>query len=397
MNADAGPPEIPAAGGPSPVAPSPPAPSPPGGSPPAASPPAASPPAPSPPGGSPPAASPPAASPPATVGRNWFAAAVARGFALFFGGFTLVNVFGAFRAPAFDENLWWVDLRFAPRVVGAVLLLALAVALLLYALLPRMPDWRRWPTVGLCLAFGAVTAWNGARFYTSWRAGDIDPGVPLPLSFVFCGVFLFIAWAALRSPPQRRRRRAAAAVLVVTTTLCVLVFPIAQVLFFGMTDYRRPGDVVVVFGAQVHDDGRPSTSLSDRMDTAVELYKAGLVERVFVSGGVGDSGYNEALVMNDMAVDAGVPAEDVVVDSNGVSTDATVTDTVPFFGDKGWRRILAVSQFYHLPRIKLAYQRAGWDVLTVPAGTSAPISQTPRLVAREIPAFWFYYLKAVFG
>jgi vancomycin permeability regulator SanA len=385
MNADAGPPEIPAAGGPSPVAPSPPA---------------GSLPAPSPPAGSPAGARrqrTSVASPPAAVGRNWFAAAVARGFALFFGGFTLVNVLGAFRAPAFDENLWWVDLRFAPGVVGAVFLLALAVALLLYALRPRMPAWRRWPTVGLCLVFGAVTAWNGARFYFSWRAGDIDPGVPLPLSFVFCGVFLFVAWAALRSPAQRRRRRAAVAVLVVTTTLCVLVFPIAQVLFFGMTDYRRPGDVVVVFGAQVHDDGRPSTSLRDRMDTAVELYEAGLVKRVFVSGGVGESGYNEALVMNEMAIDAGVPAEDVVVDSNGVSTDATVTDTIPFFGDEGWRRILAVSQFYHLPRIKLAYQRAGWDVLTVPAGTSAPIPQTPRLVAREIPAFWFYYLKAVFG
>jgi vancomycin permeability regulator SanA len=133
------------------------------------------------------------------------------------------------------------------------------------------------------------------------------------------------------------------------------------------------------------------------MDTAVQLYKAGLVNRVFVSGGVGDSGYNEALVMRDMAVAAGVPADRIAIDSNGVSTNATVADTVPFFGGTGWKRILVVSQFYHLPRVKLAYQRAGWDVLTVPAGTSTPILQTPRLVAREIPAFWAYYLTAVFG
>ncbi len=329
--------------------------------------------------------------------RNWIVAAVARGFALFFGAFTLVNVAGALRTPAFDENIWWVDLRFAPRAVGLVLLSALAVALVAYAILPRMPAWRRWPTVGLCLGAAAVTLWNGVAFYLAWRAGEIVPAVPLPLSFVLCAVFVFIAWAALRSPPQRRRRWSAAAVVFATVAGCVLVFPLAQVLFFGTTDYRRPADVVVVFGAQVHEDGRPSTSLRDRMDTAVELYEAGLVKRVFVSGGVGDSGYNEALVMRDMAVEGGVPAEAIAVDSNGVSTNATVADTVPFFGGGGWERVMAVSQFYHLPRIKLAYQRAGWDVLTVPAGTSTPIAQTPRLVVREIPAFWVYYLGAVFG
>ncbi len=276
------------------------------------------------------------------------------------------------------------------------LLTALAVALLAYAFLPHMPAWRRWPTVGLCLFFAAVTVWNGADFYLTWRAGDIDPGMPVPLSFVFCALFVFIAWAALRGPAQRRRRWAAAGVLFATTAACVLLFPLAQIFFFGTTDYRRPADVVVVFGAQVHDDGRPSTSLRDRVDTAVRLHKDGLVKYVFVSGGVGESGYNEALVMRDMAVEAGVPTEAIAIDSNGVSTTATVTDTVPFFGGAGWKRVLAVSQFYHLPRIKLAYQRFGWDVLTVPAAPSSPVRETPYLVAREIPAFWVYYLEAVF-
>jgi vancomycin permeability regulator SanA len=176
----------------------------------------------------------------------------------------------------------------------------------------------------------------------------------------------------------------------------VLVFPLAQVLFFGRSDYRRPADAVVVFGAQVHEDGRPSTSLKDRMATAVELHEQGLAPYMVVSGAVGDSGYDEAEVMRDMAVAAGVPAERIVVDSGGVNTDATVADTVPIFDARGWTRVLAVSQFYHLPRVKLAYQRAGREVLTVPAGTSSPIPQTPTLVAREIPAFWLYYLRAVF-
>jgi uncharacterized SAM-binding protein YcdF (DUF218 family) len=112
---------------------------------------------------------------------------------------------------------------------------------------------------------------------------------------------------------------------------------------------------------------------------------------------VGESGYNEALVMRDMAVSAGVPAKAVIIDSDGVNTDATVRHSIPFLEGRGWTHVLAVSQGYHLPRIKLAYQRAGWDVLTVPATTSLPIPQTPRLIAREIPAFWVYYLRAVLG
>ena len=131
------------------------------------------------------------------------------------------------------------------------------------------------------------------------------------------------------------------------------------------------------------------------MDTAIGLVKDGLVKKIIVSGGVGDSGYNEALVMRDMAVKAGIDKEDVIVDSNGVNTAATVRDSIPFFASEPRTRVLAVSQFYHLPRIKLAYARAGWDVLTVPAGTSTPIRETPYLVAREIPAFWVYYLRAV--
>jgi vancomycin permeability regulator SanA len=328
--------------------------------------------------------------------RNWALAAVARGLSLFIGGFTLVSVYGSLRHAHADFTIWWVAVPALGRFVAGLLLALSAAALIGYAVAPRLRPWRLLLTVGLCIALAAITGWNGVGFYRAWHGGEIRPTLSVPLSFVICAALVFIAWAALRPPVLGRRRIAAIAVLVVTTGACVLLFPVAQVFFFGKTDYRRPADVAVVFGAQVHENGRASTSLSDRMTTAIHLYKDHLVKRILVSGGVGDSGFNEAIVMRDIAVKAGVPAHDVVVDSNGVSTNATVADTVPFFGADGWQRILAVSQFYHLPRIKLAYQRAGWNVFTVPAGTSTPIRQTPYSVVREIPAFWVYYLEAVF-
>jgi vancomycin permeability regulator SanA len=335
--------------------------------------------------------------PPAPRSRHWLPAAVARGLALFIGCFTLLSVVGAARSAALDASIWWVAVPFVPELVSAALLAAVGAAFIAYAIAPRLRGWRRWATLALFAFFAAVAVFNAVDFYLVWRAGDIAPRVPLPLSLVVALLLVFVTWAAARAPAPRRRRWAAAAVITVTAAACVIAFPLAQVLFFGTTDYRRPADIVVVFGAQVHGNGAPSTSLRDRMDTAISLYKEHLVKKVLVSGGVGDSGYNEALVMRDMAVKAGVRKEDVVVDSMGVNTEATVRDSVPFFGTEPRARVLAVSQFYHLPRIKLAYQRAGWDVLTVPAGTSTRIKETPYLVAREVPAFWVYYLRAIFG
>jgi len=335
----------------------------------------------------------PAAAAPGT--RHWLPAAVARGLALFVGAFTLLSVVGAARSEAFNASIWWVAVPFVARLVSAALLAAVGAAFVAYAVAPRMRAWRRWSTLVLFAFFAAAAVYNAVDFFFVWRAGDIAPRVPLPFSLVVALLLAFVTWAATRAP--RRRRWSAAAVLVATAAVCVVLFPLAQVLFFGTTDYRRAADIAVVFGAQVHGSGAPSTSLRDRMDTAVGLFKDRLVKKILVSGGVGDSGYNEALVMRDMAVKAGIPKEDVVVDSNGVNTEATVHDSIPFFGSKAHSRVLAVSQFYHLPRIKLAYQRAGWDVFTVPAGTSTRIKETPYLVTREIPAFWVYYLRAIFG
>ena len=158
--------------------------------------------------------------------------------------------------------------------------------------------------------------------------------------------------------------------------------------FFGTTDYRRAADMAVPSSAPRCTATGAVHPLRDRMDTAIGLYKDRLVKKVLVSGGVGGSGYNEALVMRDMAVKAGVPKEDVVVDPNGVNTEATVRDSIPFF-----RLRAAPASAGREPVLPPAayqtgqYQTADLNVFTVPAGTSTPPSGRPcTLVAHEIPA-----------
>ena len=138
-----------------------------------------------------------------------------------------------------------------------------------------------------------------------------------------------------------------------------------------------------------------SVSTRGPVRTGAQLYKDGLAQRLLLSGaqGVGEPA-NETTVMRTLAMGFGVPASAITLDPTGFNTDATVRDTVPVLRAGGERSLAVVSDFFHLPRVKLAYQRAGYDVVTVPS-QARRIPQTTRLVLREIPAFWVYYLRAV--
>jgi vancomycin permeability regulator SanA len=238
-------------------------------------------------------------------------------------------------------------------------------------------------------------------FYTAVSAGNVRPFMPVPLSVVLAVLLATIAivvttgrGAKTTASPTRDRVH-----LAVATAAVALAFPLAQMLFFGTTDYRRPADAAVVFGAQVYPSGLPSQTLADRIATGVELYRQGLVTVLIMSGGVGQEGFDEAQVMRDVAVAAGVDPKAIIVDSAGVTTEATVANVAALLGLRPGSptRLIAVSQAYHLPRVQLAFAVTGIDVLTVPAVDPQFIGPMPIMIAREVAAFWSYDLRVCLG
>jgi vancomycin permeability regulator SanA len=319
----------------------------------------------------------------------------ARVLASWFGALTLVNVVAGLRNPAFDPNIWWIDLRFLPDAVALVLLVVAGAALVAYGVRPVTTGWRRTVSVTVVGAVGVIALWNVLSFYRVWDVGRIKPQSPVPLSLVIAIVLGFVVMSMLR-PAQAVPRRTAIVIAVAASLAFVVGLPLLQIAFFGTTDYRRPADAIVVFGARVRSDGTPSITLANRVITASNLYREGLADTVVMTGGIEPSGFDETVVMRDLAEELGVPRSAIVLDVDGDTTSASVADTTRLFHDLEAQRILAVSQFYHLPRIKLTYAAAGVEVWTVPARTSS-IPQTKGLITREIPAFWLYYLRAVVG
>jgi len=324
---------------------------------------------------------------------SFVALALARGTALFVGVYSIANTLARAITPGTSQDIWWIDARFLPSTTASVLSVACAIVLLAFGAAPRMAPWRRWLTLAACTAPAAIALENVATFYREWGAGSFSPGPAFPLSLVIALVFALLGWAVWAERPGAvgvaDHIGAVAGLLLV-----VFAFPLAQIAFFGSSDYGAKADVAVVFGARVFDDGSLSPSLRDRVATGVELYRGGLVHKLIMSGGLEPNGMDETVVMRSAAEKAGVPASAILLDPKGVDTDATVRSTTALFTKLGLTRVLAVSQGYHLPRVKLAYLAAGWDVRTVPAREIEPIWKTPLFIVREVPAFWEYWLRA---
>ena len=317
---------------------------------------------------------------------------IARILALFIGLFIAINLLGNVIWPGFDANIWWIHFaRWVPAWLATASLGISAVALITFAFQNRQRAQRSRliTVVAALLALSAFTSTIG--FYWLLATGRIEAGFPLPLSMFVCGALVLIARSAwVESQTDRRPRWW----MVTAGGVCLLAgFPLALMLFFGNTDYRRPADAVVVFGAHAYKDGRLSDALQDRIRTGCELYRAGLAKRLVLSGGQGDGPITEAEAMRAYALKHGVLAQDIFIDNLGLNTEATVRNTAPLFQQWHARRVLAVSHFYHLPRIKLAYQRAGVEVWTVPARQGRYLGQIPFSMAREVAAFRDYYLK----
>lgn len=115
---------------------------------------------------------------------------------------------------------------------------------------------------------------------------------------------------------------------------------------------------VVVLGARVYPDSSVSYYLQDRLEGALDLYKAGKVERFLLSGDHGTKSYDEVNTMKKYLLDKGVPTEDLFLDHAGFNTYNTMQRALKVFEvDK----CIIVSQDYHLPRAVYIANKIGLE------------------------------------
>lgn len=302
-----------------------------------------------------------------------------RSLLLAFGLLTLLASVQTLRG-GFDLNLWWIDLRPLPSSLAAAATALVAAACLLWCFRPR------WRLCALAPAGAAgVCLVNSVGYYTLRSSGELHASPAIPLSLIAAALMLTLAALPFFRPAITHRGRLRAWTTLPTLALLCLALPLLQMHLFGRTDYRRPADAIVVFGARTYADGRPSDALRDRVLTGIELYHAGLAPQLIFSGGPGDGAIHETDTMRTLALQRGVPDAAIIIDRDGLNTRATIDNLPPD------RAYLAVSHFYHLPRIKMAAQQSRLRLYTVPADEAYTLTKLPLLMLREVAALWAYY------
>ena len=165
---------------------------------------------------------------------------------------------------------------------------------------------------------------------------------------------------------RRQRNRAAG---LAGAVIAILVVTNALVFARGEPRIVEPATVehapvALVFGAGVRSDGTVSQVLGDRLDTAIDLYRAGKVDGLLLSGDHGAPEYDEVDAMRVYAERHGVPSSAITLDHAGFDTFSSVARAGRVFGVK---KATLVSQAYHLPRALYLARAEGIDAVGVAA------------------------------
>ena len=136
-----------------------------------------------------------------------------------------------------------------------------------------------------------------------------------------------------------------------------------------------PAQVALVPGAGITADDRPTLALRDRIDGAIELYRAGKVQKILMSGDNSSIYYNEPGAMTNYAIEQGIPESDIVQDYAGRRTYDTCYRAKEIFGLDS---VIVTTQQYHLSRMVFLCDQLGLNT------SGVPVEQSDYLLNRYV-------------
>jgi uncharacterized SAM-binding protein YcdF (DUF218 family) len=127
-----------------------------------------------------------------------------------------------------------------------------------------------------------------------------------------------------------------------------------------------PG-VIVVLGARVFADGRPSRAMQRRMKVAIDLYRTGAAPVLLLSGG--GEPVAEAEVMRQIALAAGIAESALLVESASRNTLENAMHAAALLAAHQVAAVVLVTDRWHAFRARLLFRLAGLTVCAVHSAT----------------------------
>src|SRR5882757_4276694 len=143
----------------------------------------------------------------------------------------------------------------------------------------------------------------------------------------------------------------------------------------------RKADVIAIFGAAEYA-GRPSPVLRARLDHGYELFRQGMAPMVITTGGAAqDPDFSEGGVGKDYLLRRGVPEQALIAETQGSDTAQSAARVANIMRTNGMRSCIAVSDAYHVFRIRALLEYQGVPTEVAPRPDSRPRSRWQRFVA----------------
>jgi uncharacterized SAM-binding protein YcdF (DUF218 family) len=138
-----------------------------------------------------------------------------------------------------------------------------------------------------------------------------------------------------------------------------------------VVDPPRRADAIVVFAGGVGESGQAGGGYQERLERAVDLYRAGYAPRIIISSGFVFA-FKEAEVMRELALSQDVPPAALLLETQAANTRENVVFTHDILAAHHWRSILLVSSPYHMRRALLTWRKAAPEIAVM----AAPVTRS---------------------
>jgi len=113
----------------------------------------------------------------------------------------------------------------------------------------------------------------------------------------------------------------------------------------------EPMTTILIFGAAVRADGKPSATLQRRVETALNCARGRNDIRFIPTGAVGRHGPSEASVMASLLMNSGVSSDRILLEETGRDTLSSVRAINRMLRSEGYKgHVRVATSGYHLPR-----------------------------------------------
>jgi uncharacterized SAM-binding protein YcdF (DUF218 family) len=182
------------------------------------------------------------------------------------------------------------------------------------------------------------------------------------------------------SKPSRKKWPGRVLMALAAALVVFLSATSARIMRQAARDETQTAGAIIVFGAAEYA-GRPSPVFRARLDHAYDLFRRGVAPIIITTGGAGyDPTYSEGGVGRDYLMARGVPDQSLIAETQSDDTAESAARTAAILRVNHIPDAVAVSDAYHVFRIKQLMKAQGVTVYGAPRPGSLPRGWWARTV-----------------